>query len=57
MKIIKNFVCSFLLLASIAACGNNDAQKEVPVYDANNQFLGILLGSTGGIASVFIPSS
>ncbi len=57
MKKSKIVTIIFLLVVSIIGFGKTDALSEVLAYDANKQFLGILLGKSGGNAIVvYMPS-
>ncbi len=54
---VKMLVAFFIIVVCLVTLGRIDAQGEVTAYDADNQFLGILMGSTGGAANIFVPSS
>lgn len=59
MKIVKLTIVGSLLLVCIVALGITDSQAEVTAYDADGQFLGVLLGKDnvmGGSFNVYMPS-
>ncbi len=56
MKILKSLSIAVLLAICLIGFGKTNVQAEMMAYDADGQYLGILLGTTHGVADIYIPS-